>query len=101
MPYKPLGWPRSGRAVNARNDAADRLERIRAEAAEIAIMIEAGEYTVTDLLLSLNAIERWASDGLLILVEQGAPFAPPPEPGKRKPRLGARAFNDKGSRRDE
>lgn len=88
MPYQPLTWPRSGHAVNARNESADRFERIRAESAEIMAMVDDGEFTIADLLLSLGAIERWASDGLLILVEQGAPFRPPQELGKRKARRG-------------
>lgn len=86
MAYKPLGWPRSGRAVEARNLSADRFARIRAEVAEIREMITDGEYTRDDLLVTLSCIEHWAGDGLLVLVEQGAPFATPSDLGKRKGR---------------
>lgn len=86
MAYKPLGWPRSGRAIEARNISADRFARIRAEAAEIREMIMDGEYTRDDLLVTLGYIEHWAGDGLLVLVEQGAPVETPTELGKRKGR---------------
>lgn len=77
MSNKPLPWPTHGKAVEARNSVADRQWQIINEVAELQSLVESGEITRLDIMIFVTSIHKLASESMMILIEQGAPYLRP------------------------
>lgn len=76
MARQPLEWPSHGNAVNARNDAAEVLNKIEHEAATMFELEGKGKLIRDEALLRLGRILRLANHGVRLLEKEGAPTRP-------------------------
>lgn len=76
MARQPRPWPTHGNAVEARDKVAQRLYDILNEVDELQALIRADELTRLDLSITSNRIRQLSSEGLMILIGQGAPYLP-------------------------
>lgn len=77
MAKKPLPWPTHGKAVDARNEVAEAQRKILKELEELQKLIEQGDATRLDQMITINRVQRLASRSLIVLIEQGAPVISP------------------------
>lgn len=76
MSDKPKGWSTHGRAVDVRNDVAEKQLDIMKEADELMKLAERGELTRLAVILAATCIRNSAASCLVQLVQQGAPIHP-------------------------
>ena len=76
MSRQPLEWPSHGRAVDARNQAAEILNEIERQAAVMFDLAGNGKLIRDEALFRLGKVMRLANHGTRILEEQGAQTRP-------------------------
>ena len=69
-------WPTHGSAVNARDEAAEILNEIERQAAQMFERASKGKLSPDESLSQLGQIIRLANHGLRLLEEQGAQTKP-------------------------
>ena len=69
-------WPSHGTAVNARDEAAEILNEIEKQAAQMFELASKNKLNPEDALALLGRMIRLANHGLRLLEEQGAPTKP-------------------------